>query len=58
LTQPGFAKERGYGPGINRAFKAIRRADIVLLVIDAVDGVTEQDQNVGRIVEEVELASS
>jgi len=38
---------------INRAFKAIRRADVVLLVIDAVDGVTEQDQKlVGRIVEE------
>ena len=45
-----------YGPeffGISRAFKAIRRADVVLLVIDAVDGVTEQDQKlVGRIVEE------
>ncbi|MBV8886982.1 MAG: ribosome biogenesis GTPase Der [Chroococcidiopsidaceae cyanobacterium CP_BM_RX_35] len=45
-----------YGPeflGINRAFKAIRRADVVLLVIDAVDGVTEQDQKlVARIVEE------
>lgn len=45
-----------YGPeffGINRAFKAIRRANVVLLVIDAVDGVTEQDQKlVGRIAEE------
>ncbi|MUL36894.1 ribosome biogenesis GTPase Der [Gloeocapsopsis dulcis] len=45
-----------YGPeffGINRAFKAIRRADVVLLVIDALDGVTEQDQKlIGRIVEE------
>lgn len=45
-----------YGPeffGINRAFKAIRRTDVVLLVIDAVDGVTEQDQKlVGRIVDE------
>ena len=29
---------------IKRAFKAIRRTDVVLLVIDAVDGVTEQDQ--------------
>ncbi|BAZ09635.1 small GTP-binding protein [Calothrix sp. NIES-4071] len=38
---------------INRAFKAIRRADAVLLVIDAVDGVTDQDQKLaGRIVEE------
>ncbi|KPQ38978.1 MAG: ribosome biogenesis GTPase Der [Phormidium sp.] len=38
---------------INRAFKAIRRSDVVLLVIDALDGVTEQDQKLmGRIVEE------
>ncbi|MFH7029197.1 MAG: ribosome biogenesis GTPase Der [Heteroscytonema crispum UTEX LB 1556] len=38
---------------INRAFKAIRRADVVLLVIDAIDGVTDQDQKLaGRIVEE------
>ncbi|MBR8834987.1 MAG: ribosome biogenesis GTPase Der [Stigonema ocellatum SAG 48.90 = DSM 106950] len=45
-----------YGPeffSINRAFKAIRRADVVLMVIDAVDGVTEQDQKLaGRIIEE------
>ena len=39
--------------GINRAFKAIRRADVVLLVIDALDGVTEQDQKLAdRIIEE------
>jgi GTP-binding protein len=38
---------------INRAFKAIRRADVVLLVIDAIDGVTEQDQKLaGRVLEE------
>jgi GTP-binding protein len=38
---------------INRAFKAIRRSDVVLLVIDAVDGVTEQDQKLaGRVLEE------
>ncbi|EKD09343.1 ribosome biogenesis GTPase Der [Limnospira platensis] len=36
--------------GINRAFKAIRRADVVLFVIDAVEGVTDQDQKLaGRI---------
>jgi GTP-binding protein len=49
-------KQVDYGPeffGINRAFKAIRRADVVLLVIDAIDGVTEQDQKLaGRIEEE------
>ena len=42
-----------YGPeffGINRTFKAIERSDVCLLVIDALDGVTEQDQRLaGRI---------
>ena len=38
---------------INRAFKAIRRADIVLFVIDVLDGVTEQDLKLaGRIIDE------
>ncbi len=39
--------------GINRAFKAIRRADVVLLVIDILDGITDQDLKLaGRIIEE------
>jgi GTP-binding protein len=38
---------------INRAFKAIRRADVVLFLIDALDGVTDQDQKLaGRIIED------
>ncbi|NEO85953.1 MAG: ribosome biogenesis GTPase Der, partial [Spirulina sp. SIO3F2] len=38
---------------INRAFKAIRRSDVVLLIIDALDGVTEQDQRLAnRVMEE------
>lgn len=38
---------------INRAFKAIKRADVVLFVIDVVDGITEQDVKLAdRIVEE------
>ncbi|NER84231.1 MAG: ribosome biogenesis GTPase Der, partial [Leptolyngbya sp. SIO1D8] len=51
----GIRKKKNveYGPeffGINRSFKAIRRSDVVLLVIDALDGVTEQDQKLaGRI---------
>lgn len=49
-------KQVEYGPeffGINRSFKAIRRADAVLMVIDALDGVTEQDQKLaGRIAED------
>ena len=44
-----------YGPeffGINRAFKSIDRSDICLLVLDAVDGVTEQDQRLAGRIEE------
>jgi GTP-binding protein len=38
---------------INRAFKAIRRADVILFVLDVLDGVTEQDLKLaGRIIEE------
>ncbi|NEQ32891.1 MAG: ribosome biogenesis GTPase Der [Leptolyngbya sp. SIO4C5] len=37
---------------VNRAFKAIRRSDVVLLVIDAIDGVTEQDQKLAGRIEE------
>ncbi len=43
--------------GINRSFKAIRRATVVLLVIDATDGVTEQDLKLaGRIIDEGKAA--
>jgi GTP-binding protein len=57
IDTAGIRKKKNvdYGPeffGINRAFKAIRRADIVLLVIDAIDGVTEQDQKLAGRIEE------
>lgn len=58
IDTAGIRKKKNveYGPeffGINRAFKAIRRADVVLLVIDALDGVTEQDQKLaGRIIDD------
>jgi GTP-binding protein len=58
IDTAGIRKKKNveYGPeffGINRAFKAIRRADVVLLVIDAIDGVTDQDQKLAdRISEE------
>lgn len=58
IDTAGIRKKKNveYGPeffGINRAFKAIRRSDVVLLVVDALDGVTEQDQKLaGRIEEE------
>jgi len=48
-------KQVDYGPeffSINRAFKAIRRSDVVLLVIDAIDGVTDQDQKLAGRIEE------
>ncbi|MDF5727356.1 MAG: ribosome biogenesis GTPase Der [Rhizonema sp. PD38] len=58
IDTAGIRKKKNveYGPeffSINRAFKAIQRTDVVLLVIDALDGVTEQDQKLaGRIIEE------
>ena len=58
LDTAGIRRRRSvdYGPeyfGINRSFKAIERSDICVLVIDALDGVTEQDQRLaGRIEEE------
>ena len=38
--------------GINRSFKSIDRSDICILVLDAVDGVTEQDQRLAGRIEE------
>lgn len=57
IDTAGIRKKKSveYGPeffGVNRAFKAIRRADVVLLVIDALDGVTEQDQKLAGRIEE------
>ena len=58
LDTAGIRRRRSvdYGPeyfGINRSFKAIERSDVCVLVIDALDGVTEQDQRLaGRIEEE------
>jgi GTPase len=58
IDTAGIRKKKNveYGPeffGVNRAFKAINRSDVVLLVIDAIDGVTDQDQKLaGRILEE------
>ncbi len=55
IDTAGIRKKKhiDYGPeffSINRAFQAIRRADVVLLVIDALDGVTDQDRKLaGRI---------
>ncbi len=58
IDTAGIRKQKNvdYGPeyfGIHRAFKAIQRSDVVLLVLDALDGITDQDQKLaGRIIEE------
>jgi len=38
--------------GINRAFKSIDRSDVCVLGIDAIDGVTDQDQKLAGRIEE------
>ncbi|MEM7714828.1 MAG: ribosome biogenesis GTPase Der [Cyanobacteria bacterium P01_A01_bin.68] len=58
IDTAGIRKKKNINYGteffsINRAFKAIRRCDVVLFVIDALDGITEQDQKLaGRIIDE------
>ncbi|BBL85903.1 GTP-binding protein EngA (chromatophore) [Paulinella micropora] len=58
IDTAGIRRRRSvdYGPelfSINRTFKAIERSDICLLVVDAIDSVTEQDQRLaGRIEDE------
>ncbi|MCP9799600.1 ribosome biogenesis GTPase Der [Synechococcus sp. RedBA-s] len=57
LDTAGIRRRRSvsYGPeyfGINRSFKAVERSDVCVMVIDALDGVTEQDQRVAGRIEE------
>lgn len=58
IDTAGIRKKKNVNYGteffsINRAFKAIRRSDVVLFVIDALDGITDQDQKLaGRIIDE------
>lgn len=57
IDTAGIRRRRSvsYGPeyfGINRSFKAIQRSDVCVLVIDALDGVTEQDQRLAGRIEE------
>ena len=57
IDTAGIRRRRSvnYGPesfGINRSFKAIERSDICVLVIDILDGVTEQDQRLAGRIEE------
>jgi len=58
IDTAGIRKKKNINYGteffsINRAFKAIRRSDVVLFVVDALDGITDQDQKLaGRIIDE------
>lgn len=58
IDTAGIRKRKSveYGPeffGVNRALKAIERSDVVLLVIDVLEGITEQDQRLaGHIADE------
>jgi GTPase len=58
IDTAGIRKQKNvdYGPeyfSVHRAFKAIQRCDVVLLVLDALDGITDQDQKLaGRIMDE------
>ena len=56
IDTAGIRRRRSvsYGPeffGINRSLKAIERSDVCVLVIDALDGVTEQDQKLAGKIE-------
>lgn len=41
---------------VNRAIKAIRRAQVVLLLVDALEGVTDQDMQLGELVRDAGAA--
>ncbi len=38
--------------GVNRSLRAIERSDIALLMIDATEGATDQDQQIARFIDE------
>ena len=57
IDTAGIRRRGKIEPGVEkysvvRANKAMERADVVLLVIDAVDGITEQDQHIAGYVME------
>jgi GTPase len=59
IDTAGIRRRGKIAPGIEkysvlRALKAVQRADVVLLLLDAVEGITEQDQHIaGMILEEM-----
>src|SRR5664279_2240461 len=57
IDTAGIRRRGKIEPGVEkysvvRANKAMERADVVLLVLDAMDGITEQDQHIGGYVME------
>jgi GTPase len=59
IDTAGIRRRGRIDPGVEkysvlRAIKALRRADVALLLIDAVEGITAQDQHIaGMLVEEM-----
>jgi GTPase len=57
IDTAGIRKRGKIEPGVEkfsvlRAMRAIERADVALLMIDAVDGVTEQDEHIAGFIEQ------
>ncbi len=57
MIQRGFVKNQRVDYGVeafavDRAIRAIREADVALLVIDATEGLTDQDKKIAQTVEE------
>jgi GTP-binding protein len=57
IDTAGIRRRGKVAPGVEkysvlRAYKAVERADVVLLLIDATDGVTEQDTHIAGMVRE------
>lgn len=57
IDTAGIRKRGKVEPGLEkysvlRAYKTIERADVVLLVIDAIDGITQQDAHIAGLIQE------
>lgn len=57
IDTAGIRKKRGISEDVEhysilRAFNAIRRADVVVIVVDATEGITEQDTKIAGFVHE------
>ena len=56
LRRPGRRKGTGETIGALMAVRALERAQVALLVVDAVEGLTDQDAHVGRLARDMGVA--